>query len=42
MREALDEVLAAIRSFGLANLSEVKLAVLEDDGSLSVVSKQTN
>ena len=37
-----DEVLAAIRSFGLASLSEVKLAVLEDDGSLSVVGKQTN
>lgn len=35
-----DEVLAAIRSFGLASLNEVKLAVLEDDGSLSVVGKQ--
>jgi len=36
-----DEVLAAIRSFGLAGLSDVKLAVLEEDGSLSVVSSQT-
>lgn len=37
-----DEVLAAIRSFGLASLGEVKLAILEGDGSLSVVSKQTS
>lgn len=35
-----DEVLTAIRSFGLAGLSDVKLAVLEEDGSLSVVSTQ--
>jgi uncharacterized membrane protein YcaP (DUF421 family) len=34
-----DEVLAAVRSYGLANLSEVKLAILEEDGSLSVVAK---
>ena len=33
-----DEVLTVIRSSGLAGLSDVKLAVLEDDGSLSVVS----
>ncbi len=38
-REGLtdDEVLAAIRQYGLTDLSQVKLAVLEVDGSLSVV-----
>ena len=33
------EVLAAVRGYGLADLSEVKLAVVEPDGSLSVVPK---
>ena len=32
-----DEVLAAVRQFGLSELAQVKLAVLEADGSLSVV-----
>jgi uncharacterized membrane protein YcaP (DUF421 family) len=32
-----DEVLAAMRQFGLTELAQVKLAVLEADGSLSVV-----
>jgi uncharacterized membrane protein YcaP (DUF421 family) len=32
-----DEVLAAVRQFGLTELKQVKLAVLEADGSLSVV-----
>lgn len=35
-----DEVMAAVREYGLANLSEVRLAVLELDGSLSVVPKE--
>jgi uncharacterized membrane protein YcaP (DUF421 family) len=33
------EVLAAVRQYGLAGLSDVKLAVLEVDGSLSIVPK---
>jgi len=33
------EVLAAVRGYGLSDLSEVKLAVVEPDGSLSVVPK---
>jgi uncharacterized membrane protein YcaP (DUF421 family) len=33
------EVLAAVREYGLSGLSDVKLAVLEVDGSLSVVPK---
>jgi uncharacterized membrane protein YcaP (DUF421 family) len=32
-----EEVMGAIRGFGLANLAEVKLVVLESDGSLSVI-----
>ncbi len=32
-----DEVMTAVRSQGLAKLSEVRLAVLEEDGSISVV-----
>jgi uncharacterized membrane protein YcaP (DUF421 family) len=35
-----DEVQAAAREYGLADLSEVRLAVLEPDGSLSVVPKE--
>lgn len=34
------EVLAAVRQYGLNDLSDVKLAVLEVDGSLSVVPKE--
>jgi uncharacterized membrane protein YcaP (DUF421 family) len=32
-----DEVMTSIRSYGLSGLDEVKLAVLESDGSVSVV-----
>lgn len=32
-----DEVMMAIREHGIANLEEVKLAVLETDGSISIV-----
>lgn len=33
------EVLAAVRQYGLSDINEVKLAVLEVDGTLSVVAK---
>jgi uncharacterized membrane protein YcaP (DUF421 family) len=41
-REAVtqDELLAALRQYGLADLSDVKLAVLEVDGTLSVIPKE--
>jgi uncharacterized membrane protein YcaP (DUF421 family) len=32
-----EEVMATVRRFGLASLSEVKLVILEADGSLSVI-----
>jgi uncharacterized membrane protein YcaP (DUF421 family) len=35
-----DEVLAAVREQGLADLADVKLAVLEMDGSISVVPNE--
>jgi len=35
-----DEVLVALRSYGLSDLGEVKLAVLEVDGTLSVMPKE--
>jgi uncharacterized membrane protein YcaP (DUF421 family) len=35
-----DEVLAAVREQGLADLADVKLAVLEMDGSISVVTNE--
>ena len=34
-----DEVMMACREHGIADLDEVKLVVLESDGSLSVVGK---
>jgi uncharacterized membrane protein YcaP (DUF421 family) len=34
-----EEVMAAVRGFGLSRLNQVKLAVLEADGSISVVSE---
>jgi len=36
-----DELMAALRQHGLCDPSECKLAVLEVDGSLSVVPKET-
>ena len=33
----LEKVMGASRGFGLATLAEVKLVVLESDGSLSVI-----
>jgi uncharacterized membrane protein YcaP (DUF421 family) len=35
-----DELLMAAREHGIAELSEVKLAVLESDGSISIVGKE--
>lgn len=35
-----EEIMAAIRQYGLGDLSEVRLAVLEVDGSLSVVPRE--
>lgn len=37
---SLDEIMAAVREYGLADLAQVKLAVLERDGSLSVVPRE--
>ncbi|HUP55157.1 MAG TPA: YetF domain-containing protein [Methylomirabilota bacterium] len=34
-----DEVRAAVRSHGLANVDEVRIAVLETDGSISVIPR---
>lgn len=34
-----DEVRAAIRSHGLADVEEVRIAVLETDGSISVIPR---
>ena len=36
-----DELMAALREHGVADLDEVRLAVLEVDGSISVVSRDT-
>jgi uncharacterized membrane protein YcaP (DUF421 family) len=35
-----DEVMAAVREYGLSRLDQVKLAVLELDGSLSVIPRE--
>jgi uncharacterized membrane protein YcaP (DUF421 family) len=35
-----DEVLAAAREQGVADLSQVRLAVLEDDGTISIIPKE--
>ncbi len=37
-----DEVMTAVRSQGLSKLSEVRLAVLEEDGSISIVPEEVN
>lgn len=41
-REGIDEneVMAAVREQGLLDIAQVRLAVLEDDGSISVIPKK--
>ena len=38
----VDEVRAAIRSHGLARIEDVRLAVLETDGSISVIPRDND
>ncbi len=37
-----DEVIAAVHAIGLENMAQVRLAVLEEDGTISIIPKEEN